>query len=1370
MNVPATTYRIQFNKDFTLSDLVPLIPYLRRMGVGAIYASPIFGAVPGSTHGYDQTDLLQVNPEIGTLEQLRAVTAELADAGIGWIQDIVPNHMAFHPENRWLWDMLENGPDSEFSRYFDTSFAAPRYFSGRPMLPFLDAPLDEVIAAGRLTVQMADGKLVMEHNGQHWPINAAGLELTRQRMGAHGKVDPDAWQTALEQLNCEEAFVREVIACQYYEPCHWQETGHRINYRRFFTVNGLIAVNVHDYRVFRATHRMISKLLREGVFTGLRIDHVDGLADPAGYLTWLRQLVGEETYVVVEKILQQDEPLPSYWPVQGATGYEFLAMVNGVLTDGSNERRFSRFYEKLAGQADLPSLLLQAKRSLLANDMQGELNNLFLFLRDHVLDGDGLPANINEAALKSALASFIVHCPIYRWYGRTFPLTEQEAAEVRQTLQRAALNEPDLREELSLLESRLVPAFLTDTKQRVKDMVVFYQRCMQLTGALMAKGLEDTLMYTYHRDIGANEVGGSPMVFSIDPADFHRFMQQRAMRYPHAMNASATHDTKRGEDVRARLQTITAAPRVWTSAVKEWMRLNAPYKTNGIPDANDEYFIYQTLWGTYPMPGQPVKGYRSRLEAYLVKALREAKRHTNWTAPDEEYEAATLRFVRRILRSDTPFIQQFRALHAELTDAAIVNSLAQVVLKFTCPGVPDIYQGGEGWDLSFVDPDNRRPVDFRLRRKWQQKLEGSEGRGADAVKAWWKERHSGMLKYAVVERLAQLRRSHAALFQTGDYEPVAAKGRRKRHVLSFMRRQGGNWLLVVVPLHLPPAMTSRGSAVDRIDWGTTRIKLPAGAPTRWRNALTGEECETAHGLRLNDALGRLPIGVWTASEAPKESKRAAGLLLPLFSLPGPYGVGDLGPEALRFADYMRKAKQRYWLMLPHNPTDEGVAYSPYSTRSSMAGNTLLLSLDEFRQHGWIADSELEKHRLQPSDRVDYEKAEAVKQFFFAKAFRNYLQQWNGKEEPGFADFCTREAHWLDDYADFATLRELHQGKPWYAWPDAYRKRETQAMAAFRNEHAYELRKIKWLQYQFHLQWQRLKTYCHNAGIKLIGDLPFYINHDAADVWAHPELFSLDSRGRMAGMAGVPPDYFNTEGQAWGMPVYRWEKHAEQGYRWWADRIRKNLEFYDLLRLDHFRAFHDYWEIPKGAESAKHGEWKKGPGIALFDAIREAIESFPFIAEDLGDIHEGIYQLRDELGMPGMKVLQFAFGDDVGTNLHAPHNHAPTDVVFTGTHDNNTALGWYRDELKPEGKAQLGAYIGAGRLTPQHAVDALCRMAYASPAWLAILPVQDVLKLGSDARMNIPAAPQANWQWRLESGQLTPRLQRQLSDLVRLYGR
>lgn len=1344
VQLPNTTYRIQFNKDFTLRDLEDLIPYLTRLGIGAIYASPIFRAVPGSTHGYDQTDPTRLNPEIGSLQELKRVATELSRAGIGWIQDIVPNHMAIHPDNRWLWDVLEKGPHSVYHKFFDTPFASPSYFSGRLMLPFLDAPLEDAIRTGRITVSANKEGFGLAFGGQVWPINAEGQAFI---------------QTQTRPLD-DPVFLRDLIALQYYEPCNWKETNHRINYRRFFTVNSLIALNVHDEEVFGTTHRQIAQLVKEGIFTGLRIDHVDGLADPTAYLYRLRQLVGERVFIVVEKILQLDERLPSHWPVQGTTGYDFLALANAVLSDGSGEKALSRFYGKFTGQQEqVPPLLWRAKQSQLVEAMAGELDNLSRFLQQAVVAKATPRGNSSLEALKSALAHFIVHCPVYRWYGHAFPLPEPEGEAITMTLHQAAVSHPGARKELALLEELLVAAPAKGRHHHPADIALLYQRCMQLTGALMAKGLEDTLMYTYNRYIGANEVGGSPAEFSRSVADFHRFMESRARDQPHSLNATATHDTKRGEDVTARLQVITAFPRDWIAAVTQWANWNAPLKTKGAPDANDEYFIYQTIWGTFPMAHQPLQPYLKRLEAYLIKAMREAKRQTDWASPNETYERSVIRFVRRILRERTPFLGHFRSLHAEYNDLSILNSLTKVVLKFTCPGTPDCYQGSEGWDYSFVDPDNRRPVDFALRRAWQQQLHGLRT-SAGTLGKLWEDRCTGQLKYSITEWLAHLRRQYPDIFLHGLYIPVKAAGRFGNQVLSFIRRRHDQWLLVVVPLHIP----------GNISWGSTRIPLPHDAPRRWRNVFTDEIHEGITQFVPDQHFRSFPIGVWIAAEKPESTQRAAGVLMPLFSLPGPYGIGDLGDEAYRFVDFLRQAGQRYWLMLPHHPTDEAVAYSPYSGHSAMAGNTLYLDLADFVRQGWLVQTDLETHQLASTSAVAYGEASALKNVLYGKAFRNYLRQWAGRLDPGFAAFCRRESAWLDDYALYSVLSDMHRGKPWYAWPVAYRDRQRQALDALGSTHGYELKKVKWLQYQFCRQWERLRRYSRRSGVQFIGDIPFYVNHDSADVWAHPHLFKLHDDGSVGGMAGVPPDYFNAEGQLWGMPVYRWENHAADDFDWWTKRITHNLRFYDLLRLDHFRAFCDFWEIPRAAKSAKEGAWKPGPKEAPFRAVLEAMGNLPLIAEDLGDIHEEVYRLRDELGIPGMKVLQFAFGDDIASSLHAPHHHRFNEVVFTGTHDNNTAAGWYRDELEASGRARMKDYTGVGALTPQRAAKVLVRLAYASPAKWAIAPMQDLLGLGTASRMNVPASPTGNWSWRLAPALLTDRLKQQLRHWAHLYGR
>ena len=1403
--VPTSTYRLQFNHAFTLDDLKRIIPYLSRLGIGAVYASPIFEAVPGSTHGYDQLNPQKVNPEIGTLSQLRKVSEQLRGHGIEWIQDIVPNHMAFHPANPWVWDLLENGPYAKHRDFFDTVLADDAFFSGRLMVPFLDVPLEEVIESKRIAVCYSKdrGRFVLEFASEQWPINAAGYALIAQKdkqadteiaqiraaalamtrvhsqkayMTAWSKLrrrvsqlESNLLQRLATQINGDDDAIRRLVACQYYEPCEWQSTSFRMNYRRFFTINGLIGTNIEHDAAFEALHQLTGRLVNEGIFKGLRVDHVDGLADPFGYLHRLRKLVGTDCYLTVEKILQHGESLPSQWPVQGATGYEFLTAVNQVLTCTQNASRFARFYGRLTGNYTPPGeQVLQAKRSQLYESMAGELDNLHRFFCDHV--AADLPLDINDdPLLKAAIATFVVYCPVYRWYGRAFPFTDTEAADIRDTLKKAAAAAPDLRHGLRAIEASLLVQ--PPDPKRAPAVGYFYRRCMQLCVSLMAKGLEDTMMYTYNRYIGLNDVGGDLERFGITAAEFHRFMQERAALHPQALNTTATHDTKRGEDVRARLQAITAIPRVWFEAVRTWVKMNSAFKVGGMPDANDEYFIYQTLWGTWPMPGELLDPYRERLKSYLIKAMREAKRHTNWNKPDETYEEATLQFVDRILKPRSPFMKHFRTLHTAWLDHGILNSLSQVVLKFTCPGIPDIYQGCEGWDLSFVDPDNRRPVDFDLRSNWLHDHAQPVRKPAGIGLQLWDDRHSGRIKCWMINTLAELRKTNPALFSEGHYCPLRVGGRYGRHVLAYARQLGENWLIAAVPLHLGAAISSNDNRIRTFDWADTYIEVPGEAPTRWREVFTGNEVTASRRLLLKDVWQGLPMAVCTASSAQPEGdkSRAAGILLPLFSLPANFGVGDLGPEAFRFADFLRSSKQRYWQLLPNSPTDATSSYSPYSAHAAMAGNPLFIGLEWFRHHGWLTEEELLRHRLADNQRVDYKRAEALKNFFFGKSFRSYLQQWDGTEDIAFENFCARESGWLDDFAAYTVLKTLNDQRPWYTWPRRYRLREPHAMSELRRGRKYELRKEKWLQYQFHLQWQVLKSYCNRSGIQLFGDLPFYMSRDAVDVWAHPELFSIDRQGNMQGSAGVPPDYFNAEGQSWGMPVYRWENHAAEAYQWWIERIRKNLEWYDVLRLDHFRAFCDYWEIPENAKNATEGNWRTGPGIAFFESLTNELGELPFIAEDLGDIHQGVYDLRDALGFYGMKVLQFAFGENAGSNEHAPHNHAPSFVVYPGTHDNNTVKGWYRNELTPDARVELQEYIGH-RIGLNQVSHALCRMAYASVANIAILPFADLLKLDSSARINVPAETHGNWEWRMPARSLTLRLRSQLQKWVEIYGR
>lgn len=688
---PIATYRLQLHKGFSFKDVRQIIPYLQELGIGTIYASPIMRATPGSTHGYDGVDPLAINPEIGTEEELKILSQVLKQHKINWLQDIVPNHMAVHPDNHWLNDVLEKGKASPYANFFDIKWNNP---------PF-------------------NGKLIA--------------------------------------------------------------TNEEINYRRFFTVNELICLNMHLEEVFETYHQYIKQLFKEGVFQGLRVDHIDGLSNPTDYLKKLRELAGEECYIVVEKILQQQEGMPEYWPVQGNTGYDFLSIVNNIFTNATGKQAFTSFYEDLVNDKRTAHEQVTDKKAyILYNYMQGELNNLAELYQTLGLAGE----KDKKAAIKESIANYLINCPVYRYYDGDIPLMKRDEGK----------SNPQLKQ--------------------------FYTRCMQFTGPLMAKGVEDTLMYTYNRFIGHNEVGDSPENYGLSCEDFHYDMKKRREDWALSLNATSTHDTKRGEDTRMRLNVLTDLQEEWFKAVKEWQQLNVDIREKGMPDVNDEYFIYQSLIGSYPMPGEEEGDFKDRFTAYLIKALREAKRHSNWSQPNDAYENACKAFITELLNKGRHFWQSFQTLHKKVADFGIINSLAQLVLKFTCPGVPDIYQGCELWDFSFVDPDNRRPVDYELRSQLLKQVKTSE------LPALWNNRYSGEIKLWLTNKLLQDRQQNIELFTKGDYFPLEVIGKYKNYLLAYARQYQQNWYVVIVPLHMAMLCRMQKKNIEDIDWEDTEVLLP----------------------------------------------------------------------------------------------------------------------------------------------------------------------------------------------------------------------------------------------------------------------------------------------------------------------------------------------------------------------------------------------------------------------------------------------------------------------------------------------------------------------------------------------------------------
>ena len=495
--------------------------------------------------------------------------------------------------------------------------------------------------------------------------------------------------------------------------------------------------------------------------------------------------------------------------------------------------------------------------------------------------------------------------------------------------------------------------------------------------------------------------------------------------------------------------------------------------------------------------------------------------------------------------------------------------------------------------------------------------------------------------------------------------------------------------------------------------------------------------------------------------------RSAGILLHITSLPSYFGIGDLGPGAYTFADFLHRGGQTFWQLLPLNPTSAGQGFSPYSANSGMAGNPLLISPELLIKDGLLSKKDIAKYKVEESDKVDYEAVEKTKHALLDKAYTNYVNNPSNLEKE-FKAFGKKESYWLNDFALYTVLKNEHAGKQWSDWEEPYKQHDAKALKKFEAAQKTAIDKIKWQQFIFLKQWQQLKRYCNNLNIQMFGDMPIYVAYDSADVWANRDIFSIDKTGKQQFVAGTPPDDFNENGQLWGMPIFKWAVLKEQNYNWWLNRLRKNLQLFDLLRLDHFRAFAAYWQIKAGAKTAKEGKWINAPGHEFFSIIKKELGKMPFVAEDLGHIDEPVYKLRDDFELPGMEVLQFAFGEEMPQSVHIPHHHLPVSVVYTGTHDTNTTVGWYK-QLDKQVKQNLSNYLGV-KVTQKNVCDLLCRTTYASVAKLAVLPMQDVLYLDEKARINIPSSGENNWAWRITSAQINEAVEERLKAWCTLYDR
>jgi (1->4)-alpha-D-glucan 1-alpha-D-glucosylmutase len=783
LRIPTATYRLQFNQRFGFEDARKLVPYLHRLGVTDLYASPILKARRGSSHGYDVADPSQLNPELGTEAEFVALVRELKSCGMGLLLDIVPNHMAASLENPWWADVLEKGQGSPYAAFFDIDWNAP-------------------------------------------------------------------------------------------------DSREKISYRRFFDISDLVGVRVEDPGVFEAAHTLILRLVREGRVTGLRIDHIDGLYDPLGYLSRLQRRIRPEKgahrlpgfYIVVEKILAGDEVLPAEWPVSGTTGYDFLNALNALSVDGEGVKAIDDCYSRFAGAwLNFDDLVYEKKKQVMRELFAAEVRVLGDELAQLTSKG------LSKEEMTGALIEVTACLPVYRTYIRAVRLSPRDRLYLEQAAKAARRRNPALAGALDFLRQALLLDFPADfSPEEKKGWLQFVLGWQQWSGAVMAKGFEDTALYTHHRLLSLNEVGGDPAHSGLTIDDFHRFNQLRLARSPYTLNATSTHDTKRSQDVRARINVLSEIPGEWERHLARWSRCNQHQKRKvkglSVPEPNTEVLLYQTLLGAWPFYREEVPEFKRRLKNYMVKAVREAKTFTSWLEPDPEYEAAVIGFVDSILEASpqNQFLPDFLRFQERIAHYGFLNSLSQLLLKVASPGVPDFYQGTELWELSLVDPDNRRPVDFQKRTKLLDGLIRQEAKGQPVlIKSLLKSWEDGRVKFYLTYKALNFRRSHRELFRDGDYLPLEIRGQRQGYVCAFGRGKVGSWVLVAVPRLLTKLISAGDLPLGEKVWGDDFLALPRGAAREWHNVLTGETINVsgaAKGLPLSCVLSLFPVALLTGSD------------------------------------------------------------------------------------------------------------------------------------------------------------------------------------------------------------------------------------------------------------------------------------------------------------------------------------------------------------------------------------------------------------------------------------------------------------------------------------------------------------------------
>jgi (1->4)-alpha-D-glucan 1-alpha-D-glucosylmutase len=907
MRVPCATYRLQFHKDFRFVDGRDLVPFLSDLGITDMYSSPPYKARRGSSHGYDIANPLRMNSELGTQEDFDEMAGKLRHYGMGLLIDTVPNHMAASYENPWWSDVLENGPASAFAGYFDIDWhpstrKAAFLQNSRVLLPVLGDLYGNVLENGELALRIEDTGIYVRYYDWRLPLdpktyasvlgrntgpealdeireeferlpgrNESATERVMERRREKEQVKAKLWRAYLSDAQVKRSVDESLAAIsgsledldrllsrQVWRLAYWKIGYEEINYRRFFDINELVALRVELPEVFDNRHQKTLELLRDEKITGIRVDHIDGLWDPECYLRRMQSRSGG-VYLVVEKVLGRDEALPEDWPVNGTTGYDFLNALNGIFVEPGGLALIEGAYAIRTG-SHLPfaELCYQCNKLVMETLFTGDTNALahrLAALAAHHRQA----RDVRVSELREALVEVCACLPVYRTYIHGPKISSRDRGYIERTLalaRRRTLADRISDAAFAFIQAVLlleVPPYLEEHRA---EWLGFIMQWQQFTGPVMAKGLEDTANYRHNSLLSLNEVGGDPLrerpPFTL--AEFHQFNRRRCEEWPNTMNATSTHDTKRGEDVRARLNVLTEIPDEWERRLDSWMSWNQPCRVsvNGVPAplASEEIMIYQTLLGAWPNLPEEEPQFLDRVKEFLVKALREAKQNSSWMEPQEEYERAVQQFAERILSGESRFLSDFREFQAVVARYGAYNGLAQVLLKIAAPGLPDFYQGSEIWNFTLVDPDNRRPVDYRRRGALLDTIRRRESENLrDLLLELSANPQLDETKLYLTYKGLEFRKLHCELFARGEYQSVTGRGACADHVCAFARRLGDEWAAVVVPRWM-----------SRIgDWADTQVVLPHRGP--WQNVLTGQPAASD---RMEDLLRDFPVALLTS--------------------------------------------------------------------------------------------------------------------------------------------------------------------------------------------------------------------------------------------------------------------------------------------------------------------------------------------------------------------------------------------------------------------------------------------------------------------------------------------------------------------------